>query len=382
MARKLWRRAKRLVPVSGFHFDRPIVIFQSDDWGRAGVRDRDGLEDLRSLGVSVGERPYDFYTLETAEDVEALVATLKRHRDSEGRHPCLEMNFILGNPDFARMEAYGWREIFIRPLTDGLPTGWTRPGLSDAYRFGVAEGVLRPELHGLTHFCRRAIERNLLAEGERANLLRNLWKAGTSYIYWRMPWIGYEYWDPEESAEDRFLPAETQRRVIAQAVGVFAKMFSSLPASACAPGYRANDDTVRSWSEHGIKVAQNGPGASMPPHFDKNEVLHLSRNVEFEPAVDVNFSLEASLDTAVNCIERGLPVVVSVHSINFHSTIKDFRTQTLKALDEFLSALKRKYANLLYVSDAELWQIVRQGSYYTAQENVRVNVLKRRFTKV
>ena len=26
------------------------------------------------------------------------------------------------------------------------------------------------------------------------------------------------------------------------------------------PGYRANDDTHRAWAQHGIRVAQNGPG--------------------------------------------------------------------------------------------------------------------------
>jgi hypothetical protein len=381
VARKLWQRAKNLIPVAGFHFDRPLVIFQSDDWGRAGVRDREGLELLQSDGVAVGENPYDFYTLETAEDVAALIATLKRHRDSAGRHPCMELNFILGNPDLARMAAGGWREIFIRPLKEGLPTGWTRPGLNEAYSYGIAEGVVRPELHGMTHFCRPAVERNIAAEGERANLLRTLWRAGTSYIYWRMPWIGYEYWDPEEPVEGRFLQAAMQQTMIAQALGEFASMFSMLPTSACAPGYRANNDTVCAWAQHGITVAQNGPGALTPPHFDSNEVLHLFRNVEFEPATDPTFSLDRCLRTMDNCFVLGLPAVISVHSINFHSTIKDFRTPTLRLLDEFLTELERKYPNLLYVHDAELRQVVRQGACHTAQQDLRVKAVKKTFTK-
>ena len=31
----------------------------------------DGLEQLRSAGLDLGERPYDLYTLETAEDLTA-----------------------------------------------------------------------------------------------------------------------------------------------------------------------------------------------------------------------------------------------------------------------------------------------------------------------
>src|SRR5579863_5554984 len=105
LARKIWQRGRDLLPMVGFHFDRPLVLLQSDDWGRVGLRDQEGLEQLRSAGLVLGERPYDFYTLETAEDLAGLGAALKRHRDSSGRHPCLEMNFIVANLDFAKMSA-------------------------------------------------------------------------------------------------------------------------------------------------------------------------------------------------------------------------------------------------------------------------------------
>ena len=171
------------------------------------------------------------------------------------------MNFILANLDFAKMSAEGFRQIHLLPLAEGLPLGWTRAGRMEALRDGIADGVFYPALHGTTHFCRSAVERNLNVEGERANLLRTLWRAGTPYIHWRMPWIGYEYWDPEQPEDERFLPAEKQTELIGQTVGAFAKLFSTLPRSACAPGYRANDDTHRAWARHGIRVAQNGPGA-------------------------------------------------------------------------------------------------------------------------
>ena len=71
-ARKLWQRGRDLLPVAGFHFDRPLVILQSDDWGRVGLRDREGLEQLAIGGSGARRASYDFYTLETAEDLAAL----------------------------------------------------------------------------------------------------------------------------------------------------------------------------------------------------------------------------------------------------------------------------------------------------------------------
>jgi hypothetical protein len=381
LARKLWQRGRDLLPISGFHFSRPIVIFQSDDWGRVGLRDEEGLEQLRTAGITLGERPYDLYTLETAEDLAALSGVLKRHRDSMGRHPCVGMNFVQANLDFAKMSADGFREIHLLPLAEGFPVGWIRPGLVGSYREGISEGLLYPGLHGTTHFCRSAVERNLATSSERSALLLTLWRAGTPYIHWRMPWIGYEYWDSESLDDERFLPGETQRELIGQTVGGFAKMFSTLPRSACAPGYRANDETHRAWAQHGIRVAQNGPGARVPPHVDRHEILHLSRTVEFEPAVDPAFSVEASLRQVETCFECGIPAIVSLHSINFHSTVRDFRSLTLKRLDEFMAALESKYADLLYVHDEDLHELVSKGSCETRCGRVQVNVIRKSFTK-
>ena len=357
------------------------MLLQSDDWGRAGLRDHEGLEQLRSAGLALGERAYDFYTLETAEDLASISATLNRHRDSSGRHPCLEMNFILANLDLPKMSAASFQHIDLLPLAEGLPAGWARPGLLNAYREGTAAGVFRPALHGTTHFCRSAVERNLNGEGKRARLLRTLWQAGTPYIHWRMPWIGYEYWDPEKPEDERDLPEEMQKQLIGQAVGAFARMFSSLPRSACAPGYRANHETHRAWAQHGIRVAQNGPGAFIPPHFDRNDILQIFRTVEFEPAVDPAFSVEACLRQAESCFERGIPAIVSAHSINFHSTVRDFRSRILQVLDEFLTALEAKHADLLYVHDEDLHELVSTGSYKSPQGSVPVNVIQKKFTK-
>src|SRR5271170_1471666 len=259
--RKAWRRGRSLLPVEGFTFGRPLVVLQSDDWGRVGVRDSEGWEELRSLGINLGERNYDCYSLETAEDVAAVVTTLGRHRDSTGRPACLGMNFVVANIDFAKVIANNFRQIYLRTLAEGLPDGWNRPGLFEAYREGICAGILSPALHGTTHFCRPGVERHLDDPGERGALLRLLWSAGVPYIHWRTPWVGFEYWDSEQSGEDAFLNSACQESLIDSAVEAFLAFFLKRPASACAHGYRANDISHKAWTKSGIRVAQNGPGS-------------------------------------------------------------------------------------------------------------------------
>jgi hypothetical protein len=110
-------------------------------------------------------------------------------------------------------------------------------------------------------------------------------------------------------------------------------------------------------------------------------VLQLSRTIEFEPATDPGFSPELCLEQAANCFQRGVPAVVSVHSINFHSTIRDFRSPTLKYLEDFFSALESKHAGLLYLRDEDLYDLVQTGSFKTEQGTTQVNVVKKNFTR-
>ena len=379
-------RRRRALPVKGFSFGRPLVVLQSDDWGRVGIRDREGWEELRSLGLNLGERNYDFYSLETAEDVEAIVSLFGRHRDSNGRPACLEMNFMMANVDFAKVIGDEFRQIHLRSLADGLPEGWNRPALFDAYRRGISAGVLSPALHGTTHFCRPAAQRYLSDSGERGSYLRMLWRAGVPYIHWRMPWMGFEYSDPGENGRETFLNAEIQSGMIADAVKTFTELFLKAPRSACAPGYRADRSTHHAWAKCGVQVAQNGPASNLPPHFeahgDKNceaNILHLYRTLDFEPSAGQNFSLEGCVRMAEDSFARGIPAIISVHSINFHSTLKDFRSGTLTQLDRFLTVLESKYPDLLYVRDQDLYDLVDKGEFQSMQSRVRVPVTNRIF---
>ncbi len=355
---------------AGFCFDRPLVILQSDDWGRVGVCDRAGFEQLRGVGISLGQHPYDFYTLETAEDVTAVRDLLKRHHDSTGRPACMVMNFVMANVDFVRTLAGDCRQIHLISLSKGLPDGWNRPGLLEAYRHGIAGQIFYPALHGVTHFCRPAVDAAIAEGGERAALLKTLWTAKTPYVYWRMPWVGYEY-----HGTGKFLPPLQQQNLIGDAVDGFAKLFSTFPHSACAPGYRANRDTYRAWSSRGIRVAQNGSGAPLPPSMDEWEILNLHRTIDFEPS-QRDLQVEKYLELAGNCFHRGAPVIISVHAINFHSTLRNFRDATIPALDQLLSALEAKYPELLYVHDEDVYKIVTTGKFESTHGTVTVKATR------
>jgi hypothetical protein len=361
-------------PHPALRFDRPLVLFQSDDWGRIGVRDREGWEKLRAAGFNLGEKPYDFYSLETAADLDALAAVLRKHRDPTGRRPAMVMNFIMANVDFDRCLESGREKISLLPLTEGLPGAWHRPQLLEAYQAGIRERLFFPALHGLTHFCERAVARELDRGGERSELLQTMWRAETPYIHWRMPWVGYEYWDPGMRRARQFLPLKDQRAAIEQAGKIFRNLFAAKPFSACAPGYRGNADSRTAWFQMGVRVVQNGPGERRAPYLDENGMLSVSRTAALEPATE-GCDLQTVINQVKQCFADGLPAVISIHAINFHSTIRDFRTPTLKLLDECLTALEKNWPDLLYVHDADLFSVATEGAYAGEDGRVRVGVI-------
>ncbi len=51
-------------------------------------------------------------------------------------------------------------------------------------------------------------------------------------------------------------------------------------------------------------------------------------------------------------------------------------------LDEFLTALESKHADLLYLHDEDLHELVNKGSYQDARRaNAQVNVTQKKFTR-
>jgi hypothetical protein len=186
-----------------------------------------------------------------------------------------------------------------------------------------------------------------------------------------MPWVGYEYWNPEPPHAG-FLSRELQRVQIRKARECFSALFGTAPVSACAPGYFSNRDTRRAWSECGIRVAQNGTGGGLSaPSIDHFGILELHRTIDLEPS-HRELDIHKHLEIAASCFSRGLPVIISTHSINFHSTIQDFRTPSLAMLDSLLSALESRYPELLYVNDKDLYAIVTEGVFHSQEQKVSV----------
>jgi hypothetical protein len=364
-----------LHPVVILSVSRPLVILQSDDWGMAGIDDKDRVDRItKDYPRNPASQHLDYYSVETKEDLSALYEVLSSHRDSMGNHPILGCNFIMANVDSRRVVEGGFEKLFLQPLHGGLPWPWKRPGLLEAYGEGICRQYLYPALHGVTHFCYPAVERIIREDAPRGRLLRNLLRIGAPQAILFSPWAGYEFRDDESG----WLSLAEQEKTVTQGRALFRKTFGRPPLSACAPGYRANAATFRAWGKAGIKVVQNGPGLKAPPFIGRHGLLHLHRNAPFEPAIDPGyFTVERAFQAAQRSVEAGGPIIICTHSVNFHSTLRNFRDLTLERLHQLLSRLEDAFSDLMYIHDEDLWHLVRKGEFSRNGKAVSVKVSRK-----
>lgn len=73
---------------------RPLVIVQSDDWGRTGMPERLCRDRLRAASLTVGKSPWDRYGLETAEDLGRV--------DDDDKELPRQIATMVGRPDDRR----------------------------------------------------------------------------------------------------------------------------------------------------------------------------------------------------------------------------------------------------------------------------------------
>jgi hypothetical protein len=329
---------------------RPVMVLQSDDWGRVGAPDPMAIERLREKGHPVGESAWDFYGLEDAADLHALADVLRGVTDEEGRHSCMTANFVMANPDIRRMVAEDFREFRAVAINEGFPAPWVQPPLIEEYRRLATAGVFYPGLHGYTHFSPEGMLRGWHDSGKFGNRMRALIAEDVPYLASLTPEINFALLDRSGQSE-RFADRATQAQWVKLGIDAFRAAFDRTPVTTCAPGYRCNDVTYEVWKEHGIRLVQTAGGRAIHRHHG---LLVVERNVRFEPHLDGASAVAAALRRMAEVVECGFPAVVVTHSINYVRRHRVGVDQSLRALAEFLEGALARFPGLRFAHDGDI----------------------------
>ena len=350
-SKRVFARLKRLYDLTAALAPvRPVVLIQSDDWGRVGIHDPKALDRLRGRGLAVGASRWDYYGHEDAEDLRLLGDVLVGTADVDGRPACMTVNLVMANADIRRMRSEGFGEFRFVPITDGLPDPWAESSLLEQYRSLIADRVFYPGLHGFTHFSPEGMLRGWHDTGEYGERTRSLLIEDIPYLASVTPEFNFALLDRSARAEV-YADYSVQRDWVGRGVQLFREAFGYPPVTTCAPGYRCNDATFAAWIDCGIRVVQTAGSVGV---FDSDRVLVIERNVAFEPLLDDGQVVQKALQRIGNVVAAGWIPVICTHSINYISRYCAGRDNSLQCLATLLREVKHRFPDMRFAHDADV----------------------------
>lgn len=349
-----WRRLK-------------AVVIESDDWGLcAWSADTQAFRVLADTPVyrTPSGRRYGGSTLESADDLRAMVSLLEGAAAPGGLPPVLQANMIMATPDYARLRPPMF-EAERLPLIDfpGSPSRWKRPGIEKALAAAVASAVWWPELHGLHHLPEHAWIQALRrgeADARRAHEHQSLLCTAVEH--------GGEYGADE--------PLELRRAHLEGAVSRFRTLFRRAPGSFCPPDYHWDERLDALANELGLLIFQGvaeSAGAKAArfrrlfhrfrfPHYEGRRFVMPPR-IAFEPIGPDGPSEALGAARSRRAIHdawgRGQPAVVSTHRMNYVHLQPGWAEAGREALAKLLAHLAEDAA--IFLVDTEVRALIEQG---------------------
>lgn len=148
--------------IPGWRTNRKIIVIESDDWGMQRMPSKRAYENLLSKGHPVDKSIYNrFDSLESNEDVEALMEVLSSVKDKNNNPAIFTINNILTNPDFGKILDSNFGEYHFELFTETLRKSKQSDKVFDLYKQGISNKLFQPQFHGREHVHKKNWMNNL-----------------------------------------------------------------------------------------------------------------------------------------------------------------------------------------------------------------------------
>lgn len=346
-----------------FRTNRHIVVFESDDWGSIRMSSKKDWDELLRLGYAVDKRPYErFDTLESAEDLEALFEVLNKYKDYNGNHPVITANMLMANPDFARIQEYGYQKYYYEPIATTYERYFGNTEVLELMKQGYEHGIFMPQCHGREHFNVTQWLRGLQDGNE--DLL-------TAFRF-EICGIAPKNHPEQGNLLMKALYAETDKEqqqiddIVTEGLQMFEKLWRFKSKTFVAPCYCWSEQTEKTLAEGGVKLIQTSRSKKAAyqsliryyytgKHNEYNQVYSI-RNCSFEPStLKEDMTVETVIKQVDDVFSNHKIAVFSTHRINYVSGIDKYnRTKNLALLDVFVNKLIEKYPDVEFLSSDKL----------------------------
>jgi hypothetical protein len=366
---------KAVFNLPGWHTNRKIVVFESDDWGMIRMASRDSYTYLLNKGYPVDECIYNRNdSLESDEDLERLFEVLLSIKDQHGNYPVITANNIVANPDFDKIKQDNFESYHYESFDNTLKRYPGSDRVLSLYRSGIKNRIFIPQLHGREHVN---VSNWLDALKTGNKVVKELFthQMFTAHVHKNNLSCSLEYLDAfgQQNGRVKFDISE----IIEDAANIFEQLHHYRSDSFIAPCYTWPDELLTGLNNTGIRIIQGGTTQKHPVstgkgfkkkwHFtgQKNiyNQFYLIRNASFELAEnpDWDWVSKCTKEIAV-AFHYKKPAVVSVHRVNFMGSINPAnRHNTLKQFKKLLTNILTYWPDVEFMSTPDLGHLISKS---------------------
>lgn len=365
---------RQLANLPGWHTNRKIVVFESDDWGSAVMPSTEVYKYLLKKGIRVDLDPYTrLDSLASERDLDSLFDVLSAFKDINGNSPAFTANTLVANPDFKKIRESNFEQYYYEPFTETLKRYPFHQRSFDLWKEGIDKKIFFPQFHGREH-----LNSKLWIDELKKNENKNLRLAFDKEVF-ILPKSAYPgdnrifnsaFYPNNEAEKNEMLKS------IFEGIEVFKNIFDFAPESFIATGYIWNRSIEKELFRNGIKFIQGLPIQREPlietGKFNKRinytgkqnqfKQIFLVRNAFFEPALDQTIDwLNDCLIRIDNNFKWKKPSIISTHRLNYIGGINESnRNLNVKLLRKLIESIICQWPDVEFLTTPELGNLINK----------------------
>tara|TARA_R110002050_G_scaffold270114_2_gene413070 strand:+ start:21736 stop:22896 length:1161 start_codon:yes stop_codon:yes gene_type:complete len=357
--------------IGGWTSTRKILVISVDDYGNVRLNSKADRDALLADGMKPKSR-FDLYdSLESKQDLEALCEVLSSVKDKDGKAAVFTPFAVCANMNFEKLIESNFTELEIENLTTTysklaqlMPASYE--GAWDAWKFGIAEGLLQPQYHGREHFNQYFLKSELAKSNPDVQkvIARRSYSFQNDKDY---PTISYtatfDFSDKDQLAN--------LKEIAEDGVNRFEAIYGYRPIHFMAPTSKAHPIVLEALKNEGIdfvdqgrvQIQHQGNGLyskdrNVTGKKNPQGQTVLVRNVVFEPNAN-----SSAVTIAMKQVEAAFrmkkPAIISSHRVNFCGHIEESnRSQSLADLKSLLKQVVQKYPEVEFMGTSDLCKTI------------------------
>lgn len=356
----------------GWKTNRKIVVFSVDDYGNVRIDSPGARAQLNKAGVTLKSRFDTFDTLESRQDLNMLLETLRSVTDKNGRHAVFTAYAVPCNINFEKLEQTGYRKYHYEILPQTFQKKETEDpenysGAWKLWKEGIEKGLIVPQFHGREHINLKVFEEKLAQnDSQLLTQLQNRSFTTISNTNQKTisPLAAFDFW--------AFKDNKQFHRIIKDGLNKFEEVFGYRAQNFTPPAYSAHPILYSTLQENSIRfvdtalIANNHQGnGKYKRQFNytgkkENGLYKMVRNVVFEPTDDRGVDWPSYAMQQIEAAFRwNRPAIISSHRVNFcgHIDPKN-REKGLGSLKELLKKITKRWPEVEFMAANELGQLI------------------------